>query len=143
MQQFMVPQFIDVEDKIIGPITTRQFVLIMVAMLTTFLLYKLLSFIYFAFAGVLNLGIFAVFAFARVNSRPIHFFILNFVQTIKRPMARIWNREAYIRSVQVVRAEPFVAKEAKTIKGPVSGSRLRDLTLVVNTGGIYRGEEEI
>ncbi|KKS92044.1 MAG: hypothetical protein UV69_C0039G0006, partial [Parcubacteria group bacterium GW2011_GWE2_43_12] len=30
MQQFVVPQFIDVEDKIIGPITVRQFIIIMV-----------------------------------------------------------------------------------------------------------------
>ena len=29
MQQFTVPQFIDFEDKIIGPITTRQFLILM------------------------------------------------------------------------------------------------------------------
>ena len=27
MNQFVAPQFIDVEDRIIGPITTRQFVM--------------------------------------------------------------------------------------------------------------------
>ena len=27
MQQFVVPQFIDVEDKIIGSITVRQFII--------------------------------------------------------------------------------------------------------------------
>jgi hypothetical protein len=30
MQQFVVPQFIDVEDKIIGPISVRQFLTLMV-----------------------------------------------------------------------------------------------------------------
>ena len=29
--QFIVPQFIDVEDKIIGPVTTRQFVVLLAA----------------------------------------------------------------------------------------------------------------
>ena len=31
MQQFTVPQFIDVEPKIIGPITTRQFLIFLAA----------------------------------------------------------------------------------------------------------------
>ena len=32
MQMFTVPQFIDVEDKIIGPITTRQFIICLVGL---------------------------------------------------------------------------------------------------------------
>ena len=49
MQQFLVPQFIDVEDKIIGPITTRQFVEVLIGVLITFISYKILAFVYFAF----------------------------------------------------------------------------------------------
>ncbi len=37
MQQFVVPQFIDVEDKILGPLTVRQFLIMLVSCLICFL----------------------------------------------------------------------------------------------------------
>jgi len=144
MQQFLVPQFIDVEDKIIGPITVRQFVLMLAAMLIVFIFYKLFSFIYFVLFSVVLVALFAILAFARVNGRPIHFFLLNFLQTVKRSKLRIWNREAYVRTVKMVQSEIQAIVEKKlAVKAPVSGSRLKDVSLVVNTGGIYGGAEEI
>jgi len=141
MQQYLVPQFIDVEDKIIGPITTRQFVQMLIAILFAFILYKALAFLYFIFFGIIEIGLMSVLAFARVNGRPIHFFLLNFLQTSKRPKLRVWNRESFVRNVQYV---PSDLKEKPTDyvkRDPVSGSRLRDLTLVINTGGVYESEE--
>jgi len=142
MQQFLVPQFIDVEDKIIGPITTRQFVMLLVGILFTFVLYKLLAFAYFAVSGFLVLGVTAILAFARVNGRPIHFLLLNFLQTAKRPKMRVWNREMFVRNVQTVESAIQEVKKVDVFKESTSGSRLRDLSLIVNTGGVYRGENE-
>ena len=141
MKQFLVPQFIDVEDKIIGPITTRQFVLILGGILMTFLFYKLLAFAYFVVAAILTLGTFATLAFARINARPIHFFLLNFLQTIKRPGLRVWNRNTFVSEVQYVESGKNVEKEVVVRKDPVTGSRLRDLTLVINTGGVYETKD--
>lgn len=141
MEQFLVPQFIDVEDKIIGPITTRQFVLTLVCVLTVFILYKTLPFVYFAIVGLLDIGIFAVLAFAKVNGRPIHFFLLNFVQTQKKPKLRIWNKEAYVRDVRV-KYEPAKEVPPPPTKAPISESRLTDLSLLINSGGAYVGTEE-
>ena len=44
MKQFQVPQFIDVEDKILGPITMRHFFIMLIPMGTGILLYFLLKF---------------------------------------------------------------------------------------------------
>ena len=142
MQQFLVPQFIDVEDKIIGPITVRQFVLMLAAMLIVFIFYKLFSFVYFILFSVILIAVFAILAFARVNGRPIHFFLLNFLQTIKRSKLRIWNREAYVRTVKLVQSEiTEIAEKKVSVKSSVSGSRLKDVSLIVNTGGIYGGAD--
>jgi len=142
MQQFLVPQFIDVEDKIIGPITTRQFVMLLAGILLTFVLYKLLAFAYFAVSGFLVLGGTAILAFARVNGRPIHFLLLNFLQTAKRPKKRVWNREMFVRNVRLVDSDISEIKKVEVLKASASGSRLRDLSLIVNTGGVYRGGGE-
>ena len=51
MQQFTVPQFIDVEDKIIGPITTRQFVIMLAGFTLIGISYKLFDFSFIKFSS--------------------------------------------------------------------------------------------
>ena len=141
MRQFLVPQFIDVEDKIIGPITTRQFVMMLISLLLVFVFFKALAFVYFVVASVFTVALFAGLAFAKINGRPIHFFLLNFIQTIKRPDLRVWNRGSFVQIARFV--ESGVTEKAAVAykKDPVSGSRLRDLTLIINTGGVYESED--
>ena len=47
MQQFTVPQFIDVEDKILGPISVRQFLIMLGGGLFAFVAYKVADFALF------------------------------------------------------------------------------------------------
>lgn len=143
LPKYIVPQFIDVEDKIIGPITVRQFVLLLAGVLVLFLLWQFTSLVVLIFAGIIDMGIFGVLAFAKINGRPIHYFLLNFIQTMMRPRVRIWNREAYISQIREVKSgvkekpKPIIRKE------PLTGSRLSDLSLIVNTGGVYSGDEQL
>src|SRR3990167_9730282 len=92
MQQFVVPQFIDIEDKIIGPITTRQFIITLVTGFFIFLSYRLSDFSLFIVLTVIWSLIGGSLAFIRINGRPFHFFLLNLVQTLRRPRLRIWNK---------------------------------------------------
>lgn len=141
--QFVVPQFIDVEDKIIGPITTRQFVIMLVAVLTGFIVYKLAD---LALMLVINipLVVFAVvLAFVKINGVPFHFFLLNVLQTFKRASVRIWNKslsDAQIIALSQVEVPPPPAP--KIYKEAPPTSRLNQLALVVNTGGVYNPEIE-
>ena len=50
--QFTVPQFIDAEDKIIGPITGRQFIIMMVVIIVDIILYSILPFVPFLLIGI-------------------------------------------------------------------------------------------
>lgn len=141
MQQFMVPQFIDVEDKIIGPITVRQFVLILAGVLIGFLFFKLFTFWVFVVLAFIDLAIFGILSFARVNGRPVHFFLLNFLQTSRRPWLRIWNKEFYVRDIRETKIK--VAEQGRVVRAQrpkVTRSRLNELSLVINTGGVYQGD---
>jgi hypothetical protein len=142
MEQFPVPQFIDVEDKIIGPITVRQFVLMVVAALIAFILYRSLSLLAFGISVALDVGIFATLAFAKINGRPIHFFFVNLIQTYQRPNIRVWNKEVYVRDIKEVKSEIKEFAPKRAVKESVSHSRLDDLSLVVNTGGSYEATNE-
>lgn len=140
MLQFTVPQFIDVEDKIIGPITVRQFLIILTGCIFMGISYKLFDFSLFLTISIIIFIISVVFGFVKVNGMPFHFFVLNFVQTGKRPNLRIWNNELTV--VVEVEENEHPAKE-KFIPPPklISSSRLTELALIVDTKGAYRGEQ--
>ncbi len=142
-EQFTVPQFIDAEDKIFGPITARQFIILLLVFLSDAVLYKLLSFVAFLLTGIPLLMIGGVFAFAKVNGQPFHYFLLNLLQTFKKPSLRVWDKtktDAQLREYLKEVPPPVSIKFVH--KAPLSTSRLQELTLVVNTGGVYKPDEE-
>jgi hypothetical protein len=142
MAQFVVPQFIDVEDKILGPITTRQFSIMMVTGLVGFIVFKLASFPVMLAINLPLIGAAIVLAFVRINGQPFHFFLLNFVQTIKRPAVRIWNKELTdAEIIALSKVEPPPPPPPKIYKEAPTTSRLSELALQVNTGGVYNPEE--
>lgn len=142
MRQFVVPQFIDVEDKIIGPITTRQFIILIFCGLFLFIEYKLSDMVMFIVVGLPTFAIFGIIAFLRINGMPFHYFFLNIVDTLKRPNKRVWSREVKIFS-QTVKLSDKAGQTAPVIlpRKTITSSRLSDLSLLVDTGGIYGGIE--
>ncbi len=142
MDQFLVPQFIDVEDKIFGPVTTRQFIILLVAGLMIFIIFKIADFWLFVFLLVLIGGLALVIAFVKINGQTFHYFLLNVIQTVKNPSRRIWRKDYPKKELERLRklgSEQPVVEIVKETKH-ISYNRLRDLTLIVNTGGYYRPE---
>ena len=141
MQQFVIPQFIDVEDKIIGPITTRQFIILLVMSIVLFLIYKLATFTYFLIFGIPFFALCITIAFIKVNGQPFHFFLLNLLQTMRRPWLRVWNKELSLDEVKrYLTKEEIKVVVPRPVKEPLVATKLSELSLVVNTGGVYKGE---
>ena len=143
--QFIVPQFIDIENKIIGPISVRQFITLLAGGVFIYIDYQIFSpinFWLFAGNGVLLLALSGTFAFLKINGRPFHYFVLNLFNTFKEPRLRVWNKQASQQDLKY--------KEEKTLppviipkKKPLSASRLAELSLLVDTGGVYHDEEAL
>lgn len=138
MQQVVVPQFLDVEDKILGPITVRQFLELLVGVIILAILYRLLYFVTFVFVGFFVVVITLVLAFLRVNGQAFHLFLLNFIQTLKSPKLKIWRKQYQARDYRDTDKPESIKPIA--MKRPVSVSRISEIALVIDTGGIYRGE---
>jgi len=137
----MVPQFIDVEDKIFGPITTRQFIIILAGGTLEFVLFKLMTFWTFAFVGLLLLAVTGTLAFMRVNGQPFHFFLLNLVQTLRRPRLKAWDKSLTDGEVrEFVRQAPEKPPSPPPRKEAPTATRLQEVSLILNTGGVYRPE---
>ena len=68
--QFQVPQFIEVEDKIFGPLTLKQFVYLAGGGATLFLLWVIFPFIIFIFFAI-PIALFSVaLAFFKLHGQP-------------------------------------------------------------------------
>ena len=139
MDQFVVPQFIDVEDKIFGPVTTRQFIILLVAGLFLFIAFKLADFALFIFLLAIIGGGALIIAFVKINGRPFHFFVLNAVQTWRRPNLRVWHHQG---SSEGEEEKVSVDNFKSSVLPPkvFKRSRLAELALIVDTKGKYQGE---
>ena len=145
--KFTVPQFIDVEDKVLFAMTIRQFGIILITVLTDAVLYKVVydiygSLLFFLPSALITTALGGTFAFFRVNGQPFHFFLLNVIQTYRRPKIRAWNKmltDAELRAL--LKAPPPLKAAEKPHKEAFSTARLSGLSLIVNTGGVYRPED--
>ena len=89
MDQFVVPQFIEVEDKIFGPVTTRQFLILLIASGFIFIAFKTLDLALFAVFTFFFGGFALVLAFVKVRGQSFHFFLLNVGESLRRPSLRV------------------------------------------------------
>lgn len=142
MNQVTVPQFIENEDKILGPITVRQFVIMFSAAIILFLFYKFADFAAFIIMCFPIGGTAATFAFLKVNGQPFHFFILHITQTLKRPTLRVWKKssaDVFVHHAKVIVDD---ASLHPVLKKKLTDRKLDELSLIVDTGGAYMGERE-
>ncbi len=71
MPKFQVPQFIETETKLIGPLTLRQFLFVAGGVSMTAMAYVFLNGIFFAVTAVLVLAFFGSLAFVKVDGQPM------------------------------------------------------------------------
>ena len=126
MQQYQVPQFITIEDKVIGPFTVKQFLYLAGGAGLSFLVYKFFKpFVSFPF-GVIVLSFSASLAFLKINEQPFPRVVKNAFFFMIRPRLYIWKKEA---------TRPAPAKKENSATAPagvkgipkISASKLSDL----------------
>ncbi len=122
--QFQVPQFIEVEDKIFGPFTFRQFVYLGGGLGLSYIIFRILP-IFLAFpliAGILGLA--ASLAFLQFNGRPFILAMENAFYFIIHPRLYLWNNE---RKPSKKQEEAIAVKESEIYVPKLSESRLHEL----------------
>jgi hypothetical protein len=90
--QFQVPQFIDLQPKIVGPLTLRQFIYIAGAVIPIFILYFQLQFwLWLILASVLGLSA-AALAFLKYNGQPLIKILTAAFNYFWQPRFYLWKR---------------------------------------------------
>ena len=91
--RYEVPQFIDVEDKIFGPLTFRQFAYLAGGAGLCYMVYKFLP-IYLSIVIVLPLAAFSVaLAFLKINQKPLIDTVQAAVNFVLRGKLYLWKKD--------------------------------------------------
>lgn len=91
--QFEVPQFIEVEDKIFGPLTWRQFLYVGGGIGMGVVLFFTAPFFIFLLIG-LPIGLLAgALAFYPINNRPFSFFLESLINYLRGHKLYLWHRK--------------------------------------------------
>ena len=91
--RFEVPQFIEVEDKIIGPFTWKQFVYLAGGAGAAGMLYLILPFFLFVLLGFPILALTGFLAFHQVNNRPFSEFLEAGVNYFTKSKLYLWRKK--------------------------------------------------
>ena len=109
--QYPVPQFTDVEDKIIGPLTLKQFGIIFMAGIFIFLGFSATKSILVLIFFVLIFGIPALgLAFAPFNGRPIYNSIPKVIKFVSSPKVLIFHKEVHSLAAKARMSDVKIAK---------------------------------
>ena len=113
---FNVPQFIDVEDKVAGPLTARQ-ILWMVGMGgVLFLVWTFFDTTTFFVLSIPVIILFVLFAFYRPYNQSLLFFSTNAVMFFFRPKVYTWDRPGVIKNdVTKPKAEKVILESPKPL----------------------------
>jgi PrgI family protein len=124
--RYQVPQFIEVEDKIFGPFTFKQFIYMAGGAGVCFMSYKLLPFFWAILIMLPAGGVAAALAFYRPNNRP-------FINTVESAFNFFLTSKLYIWKKKEKKAKPKSAEDvikaasASVLVPKISESRLKDL----------------
>ena len=124
--QFQVPQFIDIEDKVIGPLTVKQFLYILVASVIGFILFKLVNFFVFIVLLIPIAAITIAFGFLKIHNRPFAELVKNFFGFLKKPDYYIWKKPKIIDPIEEKKIPKLIKKQAPK-KKKISKKRLQEI----------------
>jgi len=91
--RFEVPQFIEIEDKIFGPLTWRQFLYLGGGVGMAVVMFFTLSFLIFVLLGIPLALLSGALAFYPVNNRPFSFFLEAIINYISRQRLYLWRQK--------------------------------------------------
>ena len=114
--QFQIPQFIDVEDKIVGPLTLKQFLYFAVAGGFSFILFFLLQLWLWFIIFVFLMAAATAAAFIKYHGRPLPYVAWHAFNYFWKPRLYIWQRESEFREVEIKGKKYEIMPEMPNIK---------------------------
>lgn len=126
--RFQVPQFIEVDDKIFGKITLKQFIYLAGGGGLCFTLFRFLPSLLYSGIPILLIASFSLaLAFFKINNKPFIYIVEAAFKYFFASKLYIWKKQEVVRKEDS--EEKKDAKQYASIMVPkISDSKLKDLT---------------
>ena len=136
MAEHKVPQDVEAEDKLLGPLSFRQFIYAMIAVGSGALAYFLATTIAPPLA-IIPLPVFLVFGILAIprKGQPMEVYIGALIHFYFQPTKRLWDPETQENMVEITNPVIDTAPLIKDIGGSEAAQRLSFLADVVDTQG--------
>jgi PrgI family protein len=129
--QYQVPQFIETEDKVVGPFSIRQFIYVGIAAVIAGVCYFLVqTWLFFIVAFVLLGGSLAL-AFVKINGRPLMKVGLSAFNFYWKPQMYVWKPD---HPIEQPHSAPQAVREMAPIEAIASGNALHKSWQNLQTG---------
>ena len=139
--QFRVPQFLEIEDKIFGPFTFREFVYLVGGAGLCFTVYKLLGIILGAIPIIIIGGLSLMLTFYKPNNKPFIFTLESAFKYLMQNKLYIWKKT----TKKAPKEKPKTAVEETKIQmasHKLTEERLKDLAWSLNVLDLSKKKEE-
>jgi len=136
--QFRTPQFIEIEDKIFGPFTFRQFLYIVGGLGASFLVYKILPIFISVIVIAAILAFSGALAFYKVNGKPFILIVEAFIKYTFSQKLYLWKKEYKVPSAK----EKVEAGPEEKLVPRLSDSKLKDLSWGLDVLDITRNKPQ-
>lgn len=118
MAVFQIPQFIDMEDKIVGPLTLKQFGFIATTFLLILGLFYILEIWLWLFFATIFISLSLSLAFLKVNGRPLFSYFLSMFSFYWNPRRYFWQHQVIQATVGTLPGTIKKIKDLPQLKMP-------------------------
>ncbi len=139
-----IPQNVDIEDKLVGPLTLKQFLYLLGGAAAVFIAYQYYNLHYLLFHEFILISIVLValalaLAFVKINGRPFIVFVNTWLGYLLSPKQRLWQKSNNIaeKKIKISASPSAIPAEEEAI----SKSELERLATILDTGGKMNAEQ--
>lgn len=138
MAQYQVPQFLEVEDKIFGPMTFKQFLYTAGGLGLGFIAWTVLPLTIAIFVGGPILLFFIALAFLKVNDRPFIFVVESALRYAFSKKLYIWKK----KEIDPTKKESIEKRSTMIDVPKLSQSKLRELSWELDVHESLQGPDK-
>lgn len=130
--QFQVPQFLDVEDKVIGPLTIKQFLYIVGSVGLGYIAYRFIPYIGL-FVGLACIGLGWALGYYKPNKKPFVDMLESAFYYIKSSRLYVWKRSPKKEQTTEINLDNFkTTTHVGASPTANTGSKLSDLAWAID-----------
>ncbi len=134
--QYAVPQFIEIEDKVVGPLSVKQFAYVLGGGLFLVAMSSIVDTGLLIFLGVIVAAIVVPLAFVKINGREMPKVVVSLFNFATKPQVRLWAKDFSAKHISIsdLAQRASTHEEGPRIKA-LDRSRLAELALQLDTAG--------